>query len=118
MRALVVRDGHVENVVMLSDAPWQPPDGTDLLTDAPEYVGLGWSLVDGEWLDPAPLTLTWDDVRSSRDGLLAACDWTMAADAPLDEPTREAWRDYRQALRDVPETFASPDDVVWPTKPS
>lgn len=27
------------------------------------------------------------------------------------------WRFYRQALRDIPETFAEPDNVVWPTKP-
>jgi len=24
---------------------------------------------------------------------------------------------YRQALRDVPQDFASPDAVVWPTAP-
>ncbi|MGC3834992.1 phage tail assembly chaperone [Moritella viscosa] len=26
-------------------------------------------------------------------------------------------RQYRQALRDIPQTFNNPDDVVWPTKP-
>jgi len=24
---------------------------------------------------------------------------------------------YRQSLRDLPQTFANPEDVVWPTKP-
>ena len=28
------------------------------------------------------------------------------------------YRQYRQALRDVPQTFTNPEDVVWPQKPS
>ncbi|MCD9550856.1 hypothetical protein GLP21_19775, partial [Photobacterium carnosum] len=24
---------------------------------------------------------------------------------------------YRQALRDIPQTYDNPDDIVWPTKP-
>ncbi|MFA0260334.1 phage tail assembly chaperone [Vibrio cyclitrophicus] len=27
-------------------------------------------------------------------------------------------RQYRQALRDIPQTFTNPEDVVWPQKPS
>ena len=59
----------------------------------------------------------WDRVRVERDGLLAACDWTQVADAPLTDAERGAWMLYRQALRDVPQDFASPDDVVWPEQP-
>lgn len=28
------------------------------------------------------------------------------------------FRQYRQALRDIPQTFTNPDEVVWPQKPS
>jgi len=28
------------------------------------------------------------------------------------------WLDYWQALRDLPETYSNPDDVVFPSKPS
>lgn len=28
------------------------------------------------------------------------------------------FRHYRQALRDIPQTFTNPEDVVWPQKPS
>ncbi|WP_411393249.1 phage tail assembly chaperone [Vibrio lentus] len=29
-----------------------------------------------------------------------------------------AFRQYRQALRDIPQTYSNPEDVVWPQKPS
>lgn len=28
------------------------------------------------------------------------------------------FRQYRQALRDIPQTYKNPEDVVWPQKPS
>lgn len=57
--------------------------------------------------DPAPDV--GDDLRSRRDGLLFACDWTQLPDAPLTEAQRAQWRTYRQALRDVPETGNWPE---------
>ena len=59
----------------------------------------------------------WDRVRVERDRLLAACDWTQVADAPLTAADKQAWADYRQTLRDIPQDFATPDDVVWPEQP-
>jgi hypothetical protein len=59
----------------------------------------------------------WKAVRAERDRLLAACDWTQVADAPLTAAEKTAWAEYRQALRDVPQDFDSPDDVIWPEVP-
>ena len=61
--------------------------------------------------------LAWKVVRAERDRLLAACDWTQVADTPLTATEKTAWADYRQTLRDVPQDFDSPDDVVWPEAP-
>src|SRR6056297_3795101 len=55
-----------------------------------------------------------DEIRSERDKLLAATDWTQVADAPVDQA---AYAEYRQALRDVPEQAGFPSDVDWPEKP-
>lgn len=87
-----------------------------------DYSGLVWldetamptmSELEAAW--PAvESSLIWADVRRERDRLLTACDWTQVADAPVDAA---AWAAYRQALRDVPQDYASPDDVVWPTPP-
>lgn len=56
----------------------------------------------------------WAEVRAKRDRLLAECDWTQIPDAPLTEGGRAAWQTYRQALRDLPQDYATPDAVVWP----
>ena len=59
----------------------------------------------------------WAGVRGERDRLLADSDWTQVADAPLTTAQKTAWKTYRQALRDLPQTFATPDGIVWPEAP-
>jgi len=61
--------------------------------------------------------LTWDDIRSTRDSILQATDWTMTTGATVDQAQ---WAAYRQNIRDIPQTYKdkTPDDVVWPTQPS
>lgn len=54
------------------------------------------------------------EIRTQRDALLSASDWTQVADAPVDQA---AWAAYRQALRDVPAQAGFPTDVVWPEQP-
>ena len=53
-------------------------------------------------------------VRSERDRLLAASDWTQLPDVNVDNV---AWTAYRQLLRDITEQAEFPNVVVWPTKP-
>jgi len=55
-----------------------------------------------------------NEARTQRDALLAETDWTQVADAPVDA---QAYADYRQALRDVPQQAGFPSDVTWPSKP-
>ena len=54
------------------------------------------------------------EARSERDRLLKESDWTQVPDAPVDH---QAWAEYRQALRDVPQQTGFPTDINWPTKP-
>lgn len=56
-------------------------------------------------------------VRYKRNSLLALCDWTVLSDAPLDSTQKAAWISYRQALRDLPQSYPNPIDVIWPSKP-
>ena len=58
-----------------------------------------------------------NELRKTRDRLLTASDWTQGADSPLSESDKTAWATYRQALRDITDTYTSLDTVVWPTKP-
>ena len=58
------------------------------------------------------------EIRAKRDRLLAATDWTQVMDAPIDADTRKAFREYRDALRDIPEQESFPANVVWPDMPA
>lgn len=55
-------------------------------------------------------------IRVERNKLLLDTDWTQLPDVPMDADTREAWRLYRQKLRDFPAT-CDPFNPVWPEPP-
>ena len=60
------------------------------------------------------------ELRSRRNQLLASSDWTQVADVALTVEQDTAWRDYRQALRDLPAGLRTADDVgavEFPTAP-
>ena len=55
-------------------------------------------------------------VRQRRNRLLSQCDWTQMPD--VDSNIAQGVRDYRQALRDIPQQEQFPYDVQWPSSPS
>ena len=59
----------------------------------------------------------WVEHIEQRDRLMVDADHLVntAIDMELDVTP---FRQYRQALRDIPQTFTNPEDVVWPQKPS
>ena len=65
------------------------------------------------YVPPAP---TWEQIRAERNNLLKESDWAIMEDANP-KPSKQAWLDYRQALRNIPQNFTNPEDVIWPQKP-
>lgn len=61
------------------------------------------------------LFLTWEQIRFQRNYLLSNTDWIFAPDVTL--KNREVWLTYRQTLRDIPNNFSTPAEVIWPEKP-
>jgi len=59
--------------------------------------------------------VSWESVRSSRNQALLECDWRAVKDRVLSV----AWKDYRQALRDLPQNHADSNDAAdaWPVMP-
>ena len=57
----------------------------------------------------------WDEVRRLRDLDLERCDWRALKDVTLSA----AWRDHRQALRDLPQNHADANSAcdAWPQPP-
>ena len=52
-------------------------------------------------------------LRKLRDQKIAETDWWANSDLTM----TQAQTDYRQALRDITDTYSSYLDVVWPVKP-
>ena len=53
-------------------------------------------------------------IREHRDNLLTETDWMALGDVTMSD----AWKTYRQLLRDIPASNTTYADVTWPTKPS
>lgn len=59
-------------------------------------------------------------LRQDRDQRLAASDWSVLSDVALTVEKDTAWKDYRQALRDLPSGMTTVSDVegaTWPVAP-
>ena len=101
-----------------------------------DYSGL-------EWLDEIETKPTEDELnakiteleaaepfrllRIERNKLIAETDWTQLKDISLDSIREKNWKEYRQALRDLPNGSTPKLDsrgqldmssVTWPDKPS
>ena len=83
---------------------WTPPEGCTAVPD--DQLPEGWQMV--------PETHDMADVRRERNERLSASDWTQVADAPVDQA---AWAAYRQALRDLPQTYSGDGPIPWPVAP-
>ena len=55
-------------------------------------------------------------IRQERNARLAKCDYTHISDAKLTADQKEAWKIYRQALRDFPATVDL-NNIIWPVAP-
>lgn len=87
-------------------------NGTAIESSNPDDWGTTWAAVSAkkdELVAAQPLK----ELRAERDRKLAETDWWAVADRTM---TAEQTA-YRQALRDITNTYTSLDDVVWPTKP-
>jgi len=57
------------------------------------------------------------NVRSERDQKLFESDWVVIKSMETDVPEIDAWKSYRQALRNVPQQSSFPWNVNWPEQP-
>ena len=55
--------------------------------------------------------------RQKRDRLIAATDYLVTPDYPIESDRLAKVKIYRQALRDIPEQAGFPRTITWPEKP-
>ena len=84
------------------EVEWLSPDITE-----PTEAEITAKIAELEAAEPMRL------LRAERNQRLAETDWWASSDLTM---TAEQTA-YRQALRDITNTYSSLDDVVWPTKP-
>ena len=101
-------------------------------TNETEFNSMFKKLIDGQEVStPSDFGVTWTQIsekkteldvseplaelRTERNAKLAETDWTQSRDVTLTNDA--AWATYRQALRDITDTYSDLDSVVWPTKP-
>jgi len=67
-----------------------------------------------ELIDAQP----WKELREERNKRIAQTDYLATIDYPhATEEAKQAWLDYRQALRDLPANTTDPENPVWPLAP-
>ena len=87
-------------------------NGSAIESSNPSDWETSWSAVSAKLTElnaAEPLKL----LRQERNRRIAETDWWASSDLTMSD----AQTAYRQALRDITETYTSLDDVVWPTKP-
>lgn len=116
MKAARIENGLVAD---LWDVPTLTAYEGITLVEAGDEVGMSWLFNGSVFSKPTPTLEDTDNlkasVRSSRNALLSATDWTQVADATVDQAV---WATYRQALRDVPAQSGFPSEITWPDKPA
>jgi len=77
--------------------------------------GVTWAEVETKISELPSASLT--ELREVRNAKLAETDWEITKHKELGTNIPTALKTYRQALRDITDTYTSLNDVVWPEKP-
>ena len=69
----------------------------------------------GEVIEVYQREVEWEEVRELRDTILLQSDWRAVKDRVLPNE----WKEYRTALRDLPQNHATANDAAdnWPVMP-
>lgn len=124
MKYAIISEGIVENIV-IADSSTAQENGWILLDDDNKFVEIGWSYDGNTFTKPLideqkVLEENWKKVRQKRDECLEQSDVFMLVDRfnSLTPEKQQEWIDYRQNLRDIPQVYIDPLEIVWPSNPA
>lgn len=62
----------------------------------------------------------WQKIRTLRNELLSESDIEVVIDKwqSYTDEQKNAWINYRRILREIPQEYSNPNNIVWPDKPS
>ena len=93
-----------------------PKETQLLLTGAPKDVAIGWIYNPSDKSYRKSDELKFKDIRKKRNLLLSESDFTQLDDSTYPS-TKDAWKTYRQQLRDITKGVTDPDTIVFPEEP-
>jgi hypothetical protein len=111
------------NYMMPANSTTQPPPSTNSDKEFSVWDGSRWTVTKIEKPDePEEIKPTqeqiWEMFRSERNYRISRTDYLFLEDAPPMTPEKkQLWKEYRQALRDLPSHTSDPENPVWPTPP-
>lgn len=76
-----------------------------------------WDAQQWRWVAAPTAAALAGQARARRNQLLAATDWVALRSMGAGEPVPVAWRQYRQALRNLPNQPGFPESIAWPQAP-
>ena len=68
--------------------------------------------------DAKILSHKWETIRTRRDNLLSQSDWVVTKALETGVAVPDDWKNYRQALRDLPANTTDIANPPWPTLPT
>ena len=109
IKDIAIRSVHA-NVVTIYDVDGDNPraydaDGNEVVLDT---AAVSAKVAELQAAEP------WRILRKQRNRTLTESDWMANSDVTMSD----AWRTYRQELRDLPANTSDPANPVWPTPPS
>ena len=110
MKALLLHN----QVIQIEETEFEVHEDLTWL-DCDNTVQVGFTYDGSTFTDPTPIPTAEEKLlrlRLKRNAYLAETDWWANSDLTM---TAEQTA-YRQSLRDITDTYASLDDVVWPTR--
>ena len=118
---VVIENGVVTNIVLATPEYAAEQGWIEYPEDTLDIPAIGMLYQDGDFLPPPRnIEAEWVAIRSQRDQLILESDSLVSTPdrwALLSTEKQQEWLDYRQALRDLPQTFEDPAEVICPTKP-
>jgi len=113
---ILLENNTIKNVIVVDD----DIANNDNLIPVEEGFGIGDKYENGQFIKTIiSIPPTWNDIIFRRNRSLIESDTYVLPDrwTTMTPEKQQEWATYRQTLRDIPQTFTNPDDVVWPARP-
>lgn len=116
-RYALIENGKISNFIVATEE-YANEHGLIEIDELSQPLKIGYFYENGVF--SRNLDIDWEPIRVQREKLLLESDLYVLPDrwSLMTSEDQTAWAEYRQALRDLPQSYEDPDDVIWPISPT